>query len=184
MVELLIKFFRKSKHALLLSIMEWRRMNRVNFDNTTNPLELNWTPSSQIHNGECHTCIRLSGNPWKQAGMEIRIDSVGHSCVAVRRSNHAGITLEFHEVYDTRSAPCSSASDCFLRGCSARRGRRTDRLGLFVFEFSWCEAVSSFTSYSLCFTGRRTRRVTEALFNVRNVISTFDVCTVHHIVKC
>ena len=146
--------------------------NRVNFDHTTNTLELQWTLSSHIHNGERHTCIRLSGIPWKQAGMEIHVESVGHWCVAVRPYNHAGIILEFHEVYYTRSVPCCSAADCFLRGRSTSTGGRTDHLGHFVFEFSWCEAISSFMSYSLYFAGWRTWSVTGALSDLWNVYST------------
>jgi hypothetical protein len=140
--------------------MEWCMNHRVNFDNTANPLELQWTLSSQNRNGERHTCIRLSGNSWKQAGIEIHIvESVGHWCVSVCPCNHVATTLEFHEVYDTRSGSCCSAADCFLRERSTRRGSRTDHLGHFVFEFPWCEAVSSFMSYSLCVTGWRTRHV-------------------------
>lgn len=146
--------------------------NRFNFDNTTDPLDPQWTLSSHIHNGERYTCIRLSGNPWKRAGMEIHVESAGHWCAAVRPYNHAGITLEFHEVYDTGSVPCCSADDCFLQGRSASTGSRTDHLGHFVFEFSWCETVSSFMSYSLCLTGWRTRSVIGALSVLWNVYST------------
>jgi hypothetical protein len=39
--------------------------------------------------------------------------------------------------------PCCSAADCFLRAHSRSTGGRTDHLGHFIFEFSWCEAVSS-----------------------------------------
>jgi len=144
---------------------------RVNFDNTTNPLEQQRTLSSHIYNGERHTCIRLSGNPCKRAGMKTHVESVGHWFVAVRPYNHAGITVEFREVCNTRSVPCCSAADCFLRGRWTRTDGRTDHLGHFVFEFSWCEAVSSFMSYSLCFTGWRTRSVTGALADPRNVHS-------------
>jgi hypothetical protein len=68
--------------------------------------------------------------------------------------------------------PCCSAADCFLRGRSTSTGGRTDRLGHFVFEFSWCEAISSFMSYSLCFTGWRTWSVTGSLSDLWNVYST------------
>jgi hypothetical protein len=36
--------------------------------------------------------------------MEIHVESAGHWCVAVHPYNHAGITLEFHEVCETQEA--------------------------------------------------------------------------------